>query len=182
MGLEDGSCLRMLRKLVGDPLSRVVCLVSWLDYIELVHLDWGGADSAAQQCPVSLGARLNIELGGVICDAAILAPSKSELQRVLLVAAVVDRQKSVYLHLYEYWACFSGPPTVALLAKLPLPFSMAKPVHIVPLPAFSESFLLITENEIAFINALQILSGDVHLHCRPLPQRADGGRDLVKSF
>ncbi|KAJ2409826.1 hypothetical protein GGF41_006547, partial [Coemansia sp. RSA 2531] len=34
MGLEDGSCLRILRKIVLDPLSRVICLVSWLDYIE----------------------------------------------------------------------------------------------------------------------------------------------------
>ncbi|KAJ2884988.1 hypothetical protein H4R27_001715 [Coemansia aciculifera] len=183
MGLEDGSCLRILRKLVLDPLSRVLCLVSWLDYIELVYLDWSDSELTGQHCPVTLGVRLNIEVGGAICDAAILAPAKAELQRVLLVAAVVDSQRqSVSLHLFESWMRPVGSPSAVLLAKLPLPFNMTTPVHIVPLPEHPECFLLVTENEVAFVSALQILSGDVYLYRQQLPQLPGGDYDLVKAF
>ncbi|KAJ2413556.1 hypothetical protein GGI10_002985 [Coemansia sp. RSA 2530] len=183
MGLDDGSCLRMLRKLVTDPLSRVLCLVSWIDYIEFVYLDWADSESTGSQCPVALGVRLNVEVGGAICDAAILAPAKAELQRVLLVAAVVDNQRqSVFLHLYESWVRPSGSPSVVLLAKLPLPFNMTTPLHIVPLPEHPECFLLVTENEVAFVSALQILSGDVYLYRQNLPQLPSGDCDLVKAF
>ncbi|KAJ2337447.1 hypothetical protein GGH91_005085, partial [Coemansia sp. RSA 2671] len=120
---------------------------------------------------------------GAICDAAILAPAKAELQRVLLVAAVVDNQRqSVFLHLYESWVRPSGSPSVVLLAKLPLPFNMTTPLHIVPLPEHPECFLLVTENEVAFVSALQILSGDVYLYRQNLPQLPSGDCDLVKAF
>ncbi|KAJ2058414.1 hypothetical protein GGI08_003436 [Coemansia sp. S2] len=183
MGLEDGSCLRILRKIVLDPLSRVICLVSWLDYIEFVHLDWSDSESTGRHCPVALGVRLNVEVGGAICDAAILAPAKAELQRVLLVAAVVDSQRqSVFLHLYESWIRPVGSPSAVLLAKLPLPFNMTTPVHIVSLPEHPECFLLVTENEVAFVSALQILSGDVYFYRQQLPQLPGGDCDLVKAF
>ncbi|KAJ2687863.1 hypothetical protein IWW39_002617 [Coemansia spiralis] len=183
MGLDDGSCLRMLRKLVTDPLSRLLCLVSWIDYIEFVYLDWADSESTGSQCPVTLGVRLNVEVGGAICDAAILAPAKAELQRVLLVAAVVDNQRqSVFLHLYESWVRPSGSPSVVLLAKLPLPLNTTTPLHIVPLPEHPECFLLVTENEVAFVSALQILSGDVYLYRQNLPQLPSGDCDLVKAF
>ncbi|KAJ2828787.1 hypothetical protein FBU31_002836, partial [Coemansia sp. 'formosensis'] len=181
MSLEDGSCLRILRKLVLDPLSRVICLVSWLDYIEFVYLDW--SESTGQQGSVTLGVRLNVEVGGAICDAVILTPAKTELQRVLLVAAVVDSQRqSVFLHLYESWTHPVGTPSAVLLAKLPLPFNMTTPVHLVPLPEHPECFLLVTDNEVAFVSALQILSGDVYLYRQPLPPQPGGDCDLVKAF
>ncbi|KAJ2488378.1 hypothetical protein IWW37_004841 [Coemansia sp. RSA 2050] len=183
IGLEDGSCLRMLRKLVVDPLSRVICLVSWIDYIEFVYLDWIDSKSTGAPCPVTLDVRLNVEVGGAICDAAILTPAKAELQRMLLVAAVVDGQRqSVFLHLYESWIRPFGSPSVALLAKLPLPFNMTTPLHIVPLPEHPECFLLVTESEVAFVSALQILSGDVYLYRQNLTQLLSGDCDLVKAF
>ncbi|KAJ2796923.1 hypothetical protein H4R21_004524, partial [Coemansia helicoidea] len=121
---------RLLRKLVVDPLARAVAAVSWLDHIEVAVLGPGGSAG-----PRLDGGRQHIRAGGAICDATFLAPSPSESHRILLVAAVMDGQRqSVGLHLYETWAHAADEDPV-LVAKLPLPFDMATPVHLVPLPA-----------------------------------------------
>ncbi|KAJ1732437.1 hypothetical protein LPJ61_002041, partial [Coemansia biformis] len=174
---EGRSSPRLLRKLAVDPLARAAAAVSWLEYIEITLLGQNrGAGSRLS------GRRQHIQVGGAICDAAFLAPSQSETQRILLVAAVMDgQQQSVCLHLYETWA-HAACDTSTLVAKLPLPFDMAMPVHLVPLPAFPEHFMLLTENEAVLVSALQVLSGDIHLHRQQLPRPDGGDCDLVRSF
>ncbi|KAJ2820824.1 hypothetical protein IWW50_004899, partial [Coemansia erecta] len=179
----DGSEPRMLRKLVVDPLSRAVAIVSWLDYIEIVILAWATNTPGIEQLPQLGNSRIHISTDGAICDAAILMPSQTETQRVLLVAAIMDGEgQSHFLHLYEIWTYGSSNTTAPnLAAKLPLPFDMATPLHIIPLPAFPEHFVFVTENEIVLASALQLLSGDIHLYRQPLPQLSNGVADLVQA-
>ncbi|KAJ2083618.1 hypothetical protein H4R24_000676 [Coemansia sp. RSA 988] len=176
----NGSCPRLLRKLAVDPLTRAVAVVSWLEYIEVVLL----TDENMQKLGVQLSSkRRYIATGGAICDAAFLMVSQTETQRILMVVAVLDNQgQSVFLHLYETWMHTTGSE-LDFVAKLPLPFDMTTPLHIVPLPAFSEEFLLITEDEVVLISALQILSGDIHLYRQKLPRCGNCvSKDLARSF
>ncbi|KAJ2719906.1 hypothetical protein H4S00_003367, partial [Coemansia sp. D1744] len=177
---EDGSEPRLIRKLVADPLSRAVAIVSWLDYIEIAMLAWDSSASDAEQLPRICDERIHISTNGAICDAAILMPSQSETQRVLLVVAILDSERQVYfLYLYEIWTYNNSAPS--LVAKLPLPFDIATPLRIVPLPAFPEHFVLVTEREIVLASALQLLSGDIHLYSQPLPRLSNDTADLVRS-
>ncbi|KAJ2500459.1 hypothetical protein GGH96_002699 [Coemansia sp. RSA 1972] len=99
-------------------------------------------------------------------------PSQSETQRVLLVVAILDNERQVYfLYLYEIWTYNNSAPS--LVAKLPLPFDIATPLRIVPLPAFPEHFVLVTERELVLASALQLLSGDIHLYSQALPRLGD---------
>ncbi|KAJ1805563.1 hypothetical protein LPJ75_005274, partial [Coemansia sp. RSA 2598] len=178
----------MLHKAVVDPLSRAVAVVSWISHIELLLTNWipqplaQGADSP--QSSSVFHSRIYIDTDGAICDAAILSPLRSEMQRILLVAVVVEKAtRHVNLHLYESWvpgASHSHPPS--LVAKLPLPYSMSTPMHIVPLPDHRECFLLINECEVAFASAPQILSGDVNIYHQPIPRLPNGQPDLVKAY
>ncbi|KAI8325449.1 hypothetical protein GQ54DRAFT_217157 [Martensiomyces pterosporus] len=182
--MDDGSVddvdRRMLRKIACDPYSRAIGLVSWLNSIELVLLDWSSTQS---QYPRMCSVRPQALTGGAICDAAVLTPSRSESQRILLVAAVADDLNGSFsLHLYESWTCNTAPPSISLAAKLPLPHNIATPLYVVPLPRHPEHFLLITESEVAVVSAVQILSGDVHLYRQPLPRLESGGPDLVSAF
>ncbi|KAJ2884112.1 hypothetical protein FB639_002023, partial [Coemansia asiatica] len=187
--LDSENMSQMLHKTVVDPLSRAVAVVSWINHIELLLTNWDSHRSAMQtrgSSPSSSAfhSRICIDTNGAICDAAILSPLRSELQRILLVAAVVEKSsRHVSLHLYESWVPGANhSPPLSLVAKLPLPYSMSTPMHIVPLPDHRESFLLINECEIAFVSAPQILSGDVNIYYQPIPRLANGQPDLVKSY
>ncbi|PIA18928.1 hypothetical protein COEREDRAFT_6096 [Coemansia reversa NRRL 1564] len=175
----DGSRPRLLRKLAMDPLARAVAVVSWLEHIEVILL----ADEDMQAGVILGSKRRHIATGGAICDAAFLTTLQAEIKRVLMVAAVLDGQRqSISLQLYETWMNTTGCD-LDFVAKLPLPFDMTTPLHIVPLPEFAEEFLLITEDEVALVSAFQILSGDIHLYRQKLPRNADCvGRDLARSF
>ncbi|KAJ1891858.1 hypothetical protein LPJ66_006681, partial [Kickxella alabastrina] len=183
----DGGAV-VLRKTVIDSLVRAIAVVAWREFIDIVLLEWSGGDSAQAQGqehikPSIFGCRMGVYVNGTICDAAFLSPLRSELQRILLVAAVVERpHESVYLHLYEHWLSALGNSSVALVARLPLPHSISTPMYIVPLLEHRECFLLITETEVVFISASQIQSGDVHLYSQPIPRLLDGRPDLVRSF
>lgn len=160
--------VRQFRKLVCDPISRpITAVVCWVNHIEF--LISGQLDAS----------RLYIDTGGVICDSVILTPSPSEHHRVLLVCAVMSKaeQTSICLHLYEIWMEEGG--SVNLLAKLPLPLDMDMPLHAVGLPQIPECFLLVTETEVAYVSALQILCGDVYLY----RQKLDGGEgNVVRAY
>ncbi|KAJ1719036.1 hypothetical protein LPJ53_006123, partial [Coemansia erecta] len=175
----------MLHKVLVDPLARMVVPVPWTDHIEIIFVgqNYGGLGSIREGDRL-YGPRVSIDIDGAICDAAILSPLQTELRRALLVAAVVERARNhVVLHLYESWALDSSDkPSVSLAAKLPLPYSMSLPMYIVPLPDHHECFLLITESEIAFVSAQQILSGDVNLYFQPVPRLANEVPDLVRAY
>ncbi|KAJ1865567.1 hypothetical protein LPJ78_002575 [Coemansia sp. RSA 989] len=143
---EDGLAIRLLRKLVADPLARCVAAVSWIDFIEVSMLVWSTGQS---RYPQIRNERIQISTGEAICDAAILMPSPTETQRILLLAAVMDGEKqSYFLHLYEIWTISTASHMAfSLVAKLPLPLDLATPLHIIPLPQFPEHFILITETE-----------------------------------
>ncbi|KAJ1873505.1 hypothetical protein LPJ55_002253 [Coemansia sp. RSA 990] len=144
---EDGLAIRLLRKLVADPLARCVAAVSWIDFIEVSMLVWSTGQS---RYPQIRNERIQISTGEAICDAAILMPSPTETQRILLLAAVMDGEKqSYFLHLYEIWTISTASHMAfSLVAKLPLPLDLATPLHIIPLPQFPEHFILITETEV----------------------------------
>ncbi|KAJ2636467.1 hypothetical protein GGF40_002984 [Coemansia sp. RSA 1286] len=178
----------MLHKAVIDPFSRAITVVSWINHIELLPIDWANR-SAAQvadysQTPGLFRSRICIDADGAICDAAILSPLRSEMQRILLVAAVVERtNRHINLHLYESWVPgASHRPALGMVAKLPLPYSMSTPMYVVPLPDHRECFLLINECEIAFVSTPQILSGDVNIYHQPIPRLPNGQPDLVKAY
>ncbi|KAJ1953117.1 hypothetical protein EC988_003173, partial [Linderina pennispora] len=76
-GMDPGQ-YSMLRKVVSDPLSRALVIVSWTNTLELVQFDWM---FSKKLLPVL------IQVDGIICDAAILAPSQLETQRIMIVAA-----------------------------------------------------------------------------------------------
>ncbi|KAJ2608680.1 hypothetical protein H4S08_004358 [Coemansia sp. RSA 1365] len=175
----DGSRPRLLRKLAMDPLARAVAVVSWLEHIEVILL----VDEDMQTGAILGSKRRHIATGGAICDAAFLTTLQTETLRVLMVAAVLDGQRqSISLQLYETWMNTTGSE-LDFVAKLPLPFDMTTPLHIVPLPKFAEEFLLITEDEVVLVSAFQILSGDIHLYRQKLPRNADcAGGDLARSF
>ncbi|KAJ2301228.1 hypothetical protein IWW55_003787, partial [Coemansia sp. RSA 2706] len=179
---DDGSEPRLIRKLVTDPLSRIVAVVSWLDYIEVMPLLHESGASGARQHPQASSERIHISTGGAICDAAILMPAPTEARRILLVAAIMDGERqSHFLYLYEIWShAMSTARTPSLVAKLPLPFDIAMPLRIIALPAFPEHFVLVTENEVVLGSALQLLSGDIHLYRQPLPRLSNGTSDLVR--
>ncbi|KAJ2450682.1 hypothetical protein EV183_004135 [Coemansia sp. RSA 2336] len=144
---EDGSAIRLLRKLVTDPLARCIAAVSWIDFIEVSMLVWGTGQARHPQIS---NERIQISIGEAICDAAILTPSPTETQRILLLAAVMDGEKqSYFLHLYEIWTTSTASYVAfSLVAKLPLPLNLATPLHVIPLPQFPEHFVLITETEV----------------------------------
>ncbi|KAJ2675619.1 hypothetical protein IWW42_001041 [Coemansia sp. RSA 1085] len=154
---EDGLAIRLLRKLVADPLARCVAAVSWIDFIEVSMLVWSTGQS---RYPQIRNERIQISTGEAICDAAILMPSPTETQRILLLAAVMDGEKqSYFLHLYEIWTISTASHMAfSLVAKLPLPLDLATPLHIIPLPQFPEHFILITETESAELSLIPIMS------------------------
>ncbi|KAI9505767.1 hypothetical protein BX070DRAFT_261084 [Coemansia spiralis] len=177
-----------VRKIVKDPCSRAIGLISWLNHIELLIIDWNSVEGSQQIIsPLHHCVGFKTKISGAICDAAILVPSVLDSQRVLLIAAIATQkpQRQFYLSLYETWSSTcaeSEEPLLKLVANLPLPLSTTTPLHIVPLSAFPECLLLITEDEIMFVSMLQIISGDVFLHRVPLPAARDSKPDLVCAF
>ncbi|KAJ2848791.1 hypothetical protein IWW36_003081 [Coemansia brasiliensis] len=179
---EDGSAVRLLRKLVADPLARCVAAVSWIDFIEISMLLWDTQNLQPSRYPQISNERIQISTGEAICDAAVLIPLPTETQRILLLAAVMDGEKqSYFLHLYEIWTySTTSNKAPSLVAKLPLPLDLDTPLYIVPLPQFPEHFVLITETEVVLGSALQLLSGDIHLYRRPLLPETQS-KDLPRS-
>ncbi|KAJ2715845.1 hypothetical protein H4R19_000979 [Coemansia spiralis] len=178
---HDRPGMRLLQKLVVDPLARALAVVWWLSRIEIAMPGKGGAGGST--VPWVGSKRQDIRTDGGICDAVFLAPSPAESHRILLVVAVMiggGQRQSVSLHLYEM---FTHRPddAPALVAKLPLPLDMATPVHLVSLPAFPEHFLMLTETEAVVGSALQLMSGDIHLHRQPLPQRDGHASDIPRA-
>ncbi|KAJ1772137.1 hypothetical protein IW140_001203 [Coemansia sp. RSA 1813] len=188
-----GDMLQPLRKIVNDPHSRAIGIVTWINSFELLLLDWtsiGGTLSRPENTrPLHHCVGLQTDIGEAILDTAILVSSDPESQRILLVAAIVATEpyQQFCLSLYETWVRRSADelrsdPSLNLLENLPLPSHTTEPLHIIPLPAFPECFLLLTYNEIIFVSSLQILSGDVFLHRVKLPETNDGDSDPVRAF
>ncbi|KAJ2556237.1 hypothetical protein EV175_002096 [Coemansia sp. RSA 1933] len=189
--LDDMS--QPLRKILKDPYSRAVGFITWTNSLELLLLDWSsiGTQSGPENiCPLHHCIGLKTDIGDAILDAAILVPLDPEPQRILVVAAIVvtEPYQQFCLSLYETWTRRSVDqarfdPSLKLLENLPLPPHTTAPLHIIPLPAFPECFLLLTHDEIVFVSSLQILSGDVFLHRVKLPDKTkDGGSDPVHTF
>ncbi|KAJ2399884.1 hypothetical protein GGI23_002385, partial [Coemansia sp. RSA 2559] len=189
---EPGDIPQPLRKIVMDPYSRAIGIATWVNSFELLILDWASIGTLARLenvRPLHHCIGLRTDIGEAILDIAILTPSDPESQRILLVAAIVvtEPHQQFCLSLYETWARRSAnearsAQALNLLENLPLPLHSTAPLHVIPLPAFPECFLLLTYDEIAFVSSLQILSGDVFLHRVKLPQTRDGDLDPVSAF
>ncbi|KAJ2662908.1 hypothetical protein IWW48_001616 [Coemansia sp. RSA 1200] len=184
---------RPLQKIISDPCSRAIGIVTWSSKFELLLFDWASIDTqweSADTRPLHRCVGLHTHIGDQIFDAAILAPSDTEPQRILVVAASAARESysNPCLGLYETWGTSNSAgelrpdPSLKLLESLPFSMDTRMPLYLIALPAFPECFLLLMHNEVVFVSSSQILSGDVFLHRVRLPETSDNSSYSVMSF
>ncbi|KAK9764102.1 hypothetical protein K7432_008679, partial [Basidiobolus ranarum] len=79
-----------------------------------------------------------------------------------------DTEKSASIVLYQFWLKEPLQPA-QIYGKLPLGKDFPLPLHLIPLPHHPESFLIINERQILFLQADDVTSGNVSYYRVNLP-------------
>ncbi|ORY02118.1 hypothetical protein K493DRAFT_334751 [Basidiobolus meristosporus CBS 931.73] len=153
------------RSLCVDPLSRALAVAAWQDLVKVYML----TQHQSRENFEPIKEERLLEVKGIIWNMAFLYPTANEKERLLLALVVFDDvEKSASIMLYQFW---SNEPLqkAELYGKLPLGKDFPLPLHLVPLPHHPETFLLINERQISFLQADDITCGNVNYYKLNLP-------------
>ncbi|CAJ0641555.1 1832_t:CDS:10 [Entrophospora sp. SA101] len=105
---------------------------------------------------------------GVIWQMDFLYPSdESHILLAMIVFSEIYKQANVII--YKFWANDEPEKNILAYSKLPLSEDSPLPLHLIPLPNYPECFLLINENDVCFLNANEVIVGNLDFYKERLP-------------